>query len=862
MNSAINKITKFLRLEAERGFDDRAVVGGLGNMLEPWKTEAQSAGLEEDLISAVESRLLDYDRLSPGSRSDVLKGLWKRLQSAEPELDTWVFDEAKAQNIVEETPVEIEHTPSEDSIDPPSIVADLKSSQVVGETKSDPSEDQASTEEAPASEAVEPSDVSAEAVEEKPEAPPEPPAALKAPLTTVPGIGPKSAKTLEKLEMRTLADLLWHLPRRYDDYSQLETINRLWYGQEVTVIGTVEKVDLREVRRGRMKLTEALISDGTGSLRITWFNQPWIANRLKPGQPIVLSGKVDQYLGKLTMSNPEWEPLEQRQLHTNRIVPVYPLTAGISGKWLRRVIHSVVQRLALRVPDPLPDRLRESAGLMPLGQAIMQVHFPDNWEILKKAQHRLAFDEMFMLQLGVLRQKRAWEAIEGQALTTEDEWVNTFIGALPYDLTLAQKRALEDIRADLASTIPMNRLLQGDVGSGKTVVAAAAIGMTANNQAQSAFMAPTSILAEQHYRTLLELLPSAGRVPAESIQLLIGATSETEKETIRTGLETGDIQVVVGTHALIEDPIVFKQLGLVIIDEQHRFGVEQRAILRQKGDNPNLLVMTATPIPRSLALTVYGDLDLSVLDEMPPGRQPIETRVLLPKERNRAYSFVHGQIEHGQQAFVIYPLVEGSEKVQAKAAVDEHAVLQEQVFPEYSVGLLHGRMKADEKDQTMQSFRKRELDILVSTSVVEVGVDIPNATVMLIEGANHFGLAQLHQFRGRVGRGESKSYCLLIPDQDSDADNQRLKAMQSTNDGFELAEMDLDQRGPGDFLGTRQSGFAELKTAQLTDVKLIEKARREAHKMFEVDPELTQPEHALLAEELTRFWTIEKGEMS
>jgi ATP-dependent DNA helicase RecG len=867
MNSAINKITKFLRLEAERGFDDRAVVGGLGNMLDPWKTEAQAAGLEEDLISAVESRLLDYDRLSPGSRSDVLKGLWKRLQSAEPELGSWTFSDAEPGKIIEQPPAEAADSLPESAKDPPGTVADPTYQEDVDEATGEPSTDDASTEEDSISEMAEPSDPSSVlTVEEKPEATPpapaEPPAALKAPLTTVPGIGPKSAKTLEKLEMRTLADLLWHLPRRYDDYSQLETINRLWYGQEVTVIGTVEKVELREVRRGRMKLTEALISDGTGSLRITWFNQPWIANRLKPGQPIVLSGKVDQYLGKLTMSNPEWEPLEQKQLHTNRIVPVYPLTAGISGKWLRRVIHSVVQRLALRVPDPLPDGLRESAELMPLGQAIMQVHFPDNWETLKKAQHRLAFDEMFMLQLGVLRQKRAWEAIEGQALETKNEWGNTFSGALPYDLTQAQKRALEDIRSDLASTIPMNRLLQGDVGSGKTVVAAAAIGMTASNQAQSAFMAPTSILAEQHYRTLLELLPSAANIPAEAIRLLIGATAEADKKAIREGLEAGDILVVVGTHALIEDPVVFKQLGLVIIDEQHRFGVEQRATLRQKGDNPNLLVMTATPIPRSLALTVYGDLDLSILDEMPPGRQPIETRVLLPKERNRAYSFIHGQLEHGQQAFVIYPLVEGSEKVQAKAAVDEQTVLQEQVFPEYSVGLLHGRMKADEKDQTMQLFRKSELDILVSTSVVEVGVDIPNASVMLIEGANHFGLAQLHQFRGRVGRGEAKSYCLLIPDQDSDADNERLKSMQSTNDGFELAEMDLNIRGPGDFLGTRQSGFAELKTAQLTDVKLIEKARREAHKMFEVDPELSQPNHALLAEELTRFWTIEKGEMS
>lgn len=849
MNPAIDKISKFLKLEAERGFDNRAVVGGLVKMIEPWKAEAQTQGLSNDLIGVVESRLSDYARLSPESRSEVLAGLWNRLRKTEPALDEWAFD-------IEQSEADVSVTP--ESADQEAVeVPEETDAEGIEEKVLPPvtSEEEEHSEQEPAA---------LEKPEEKPvdEEPQAPPAAFSAPLTSVQGIGPKSAKTLEKLEMHTLGDLLWHLPRRYDDYSQLETINRLWYGQEVTVIATVEKIEVREVRRGRMKLTEALVSDGTGALRITWFNQPWIANRLKPGQAIVLSGKVDQYLGKLTMSNPEWEPLEQRQLHTNRIVPVYPLTAGISGKWLRRVIHSVVQRLAPRIPDPLPESLRQSADLMPLGLALLQAHFPDNWDLLRKAQHRLAFDEMFMLQLGVLRQKRSWEAVEVQPLAVTEEWVNQFSQSLPYELTGAQKQAFADIRSDLASTKPMNRLLQGDVGSGKTVVAAAAIGMTTANQAQAAMMAPTSILAEQHYRTLLDLLPSAAGLPAEAIKLLIGATSEADKASIREGLQTGEIQVVVGTHALIEDPVGFKQLGLVIIDEQHRFGVEQRAALRDKGDNPNLLVMTATPIPRSLALTVYGDLDLSVLDELPPGRQPIETRVLLPKERTRAHSFIRSQLTEGQQAFIIYPLVEGSEKVQAKAAVDEQKVLQEQVFPNYSVGLLHGRMKADEKDVTMGQFRSGDLDVLVSTSVVEVGVDIPNATVMLVEGANHFGLAQLHQFRGRVGRGEAKSYCLLIPDQESDSDNQRLMAMQSTNDGFELAEMDLDQRGPGDFLGTRQSGFAELKTAQLTDIKLIEKARREAHRLFEVDPELTQPQHTLLAEELARFWTMEKGEIS
>jgi len=840
MNPSLDKLTKFLRLEADRAYDNKAVVGGLQQMLEPWAEDAKVSSLPESSIELVVSRLRDYGRLSPNSRYESLQGLWNRLRETHPEL-----------------PDDLLNKPSTENPPPPQETAVIESDTLeTAETR----EDVPST---PIQESAEETAVPAEAdLEKKQSPPPSPPVALTAPLTTVQGIGPKSAKTLSKLDLEHLGDLLWHLPRRYDDYSQLETINRIWYGQDVTVIGTIEKIEMRAVRGGRMKLTEAVVSDGTGSIRVTWFNQPWIANKLKPGKGIVLSGKVDQYLGRLTMSSPEWEPLERHQLHTNRIVPVYPLTAGVSGKWLRRVIHSVVQRLASRIPDPIPDQIRQSAGLVPLSVALQQIHFPDDLDQLEKAQHRLAFGEMFLLQLGVLGQKQDWEQLVTEPLPVEDQWLDHFTNNLPYTLTDAQKGAVRDIRQDMTSAKPMNRLLQGDVGSGKTVVAAAAIGISAANKAQSAFMAPTSILAEQHFQTLRELLPAAAKIPEDSIRLLIGATPEAEKKEIRQGLEEGTIQAIIGTHALIEDPVNFKQLGLVIIDEQHRFGVEQRAALRNKGQNPNLLVMTATPIPRSLALTVFGDLDLTLLDEMPPGRQPVETRVVIPRERSRAHVFITSQIEKGKQAFIIYPLVEGSEKVQTKAAVDEHQALQENVFPSYKVGLLHGRLRQDEKEQAMGAFRKGEYDVLVSTSVVEVGVDIPNATVMVIEGANHFGLAQLHQFRGRVGRGDSQSYCLLIPDRDDDNENARLDAMQATNDGFELAELDLEQRGPGDFLGTRQSGFAQLRTAQLTDVRLIEKARREAIRLFEVDPELTKPEHEALAQELARFWSIEKGEIS
>jgi ATP-dependent DNA helicase RecG len=474
----------------------------------------------------------------------------------------------------------------------------------------------------------------------------------------------------------------------------------------------------------------------------------------------------------------------------------------------------------------------------------------------------LAFDEMLLLQLGVRQQRREWSALTTEPLAVEQDWLDRFRAGLPYALTKAQEAAVADVRRDLASGRPMNRLLQGDVGSGKTVVAAAAIGIAASGGAQAAVLAPTSILAEQHYVTLRDLLERGCGMPAAAVRLLIGATPEAEKAEIRQGLENGAIKVIVGTHALLEGPVRFARLGLAVIDEQHRFGVEQRAALRAKGQNPNLLVMTATPIPRSLALTVFGDLDLTILDEMPPGRQPIETRILFPGERSRAYSFVEGQVEAGHQAYFIYPLVEESEKVAAKAAVDEQERLQREVFPRYHVGLLHGRMPADEKDEVMGAFRRGEYQILVSTSVVEVGVDVPNATVMLIEGANRFGLSQLHQFRGRVGRGEYASYCLLLPDADQEAENERLRAMEESGDGFRLAELDLEQRGPGDFLGTRQAGLADLRMARLTDVRLIERARREADLLLEADPDLELPDHQGLRSLVLAGSTSGKGEIS
>jgi ATP-dependent DNA helicase RecG len=683
-------------------------------------------------------------------------------------------------------------------------------------------------------------------------------------LTVLHGIGPETAADYERLGILTLHDLLLHFPRRYDNYSAMKTINRLEYGEECTVIATVWEAHVRPFRGGQQKMLKVVLSDGTGMLEVTFFNGTYLAKQLTPGRQIVISGRIDQYLGRLTIRPDEWEDVDQDLLSTGRIVPRYRANADLTQRRIRKATSQVVQYWAPRQPDPLPQALLDAAGLMPYGTALSQIHWPDNPQRLADAQHRLAFDELLLLQLGALRQRRDWQSHNGRPLRVTDAFLPGFFGTLPYALTAAQQRAIADLRADLARDVPMNRLLQGDVGSGKTAVAAAAMAMTINAGAQAAMMAPTSILAEQHYRTLTQLLAPVvgGAERAQSaVRLLQGSTTALEKSEVYAGLQTGEIRAVIGTHALIEAPVEFANLGLVIVDEQHRFGVAQRAALRGKGGNPHLLVMTATPIPRSLALTIYGDLDLSVLDEMPPGRQPIKTHLLPAAERERGYAFIRTQVALGRQAFLIFPLVEESDKIDAKAAVAEHARLQAEVFPDFRLGLLHGRMKPDEKDEVMQKFRAGEYDLLVSTSVVEVGVDVPNATVILIDGANRFGLAQLHQFRGRVGRGEHASFCLLVSDAADARTDERLRIMEQSQDGFVLAEKDLDLRGPGDFLGTRQAGFS-LRLARLSDLATIEKARRIAHEIFERDPDLSAPEHVLLAQRLAAFWQPGAGDAS
>jgi ATP-dependent DNA helicase RecG len=822
MKPSVQKLRKFFRLEAERGYDNKAVMGGLSNILSAWELEARDDQLPEPIIQAVVSRLRDYHQLSEESREDALKGIWQRVQK-----ENLVPEAAQIGSGEESTP------PAGDEDAVPAVASLTEQRQPQEAAPATPG---TLTPPPPAPAPVEKLD-------------------LSTPIREMKGVGEKKAAALTRLGVTTVHDLLYTFPRRHDDYSKLKPIGSLWFGEDVTVIGVVQKVSTRTVRSGKMKLVEALIADKSGAIRATWFNQPWLESQLSRAKQVVLSGVVEQYLGKLVMNNPEWEPLSKKQLHTNRIVPVYPLTKEITQKWLRHLIHDTVQEYAPSLEDPLPAGIREQNSLPDLVRAVQEIHFPDSDEELQKAKIRLAFDELFLLQMGVLSQKKQWESRPGEIYDCPEDWLQSRIEGLPFQLTSAQVRALDQIREDLRSGTPMNRLLQGDVGSGKTVIAALAALIVIRGGGQAAFLAPTSILAEQHFLSLTGLLAGdGGELKKEEIRLLIGATPENEKAEIRQSLAKGEIKLIIGTHALLEDPVEFRNLQLAIVDEQHRFGVEQRASLRNKGGNPHLLVMTATPIPRSLALTLYGDLELSVINEMPPGRLPVETFVLYPSEIERAYSLVQRQVDLGNQAFIIYPLVEESDKLDEKAAVEEFKHLEKEVFPNYSLGLLHGQMKPDEKEAVMARYRDKEIQVLVSTTVVEVGVDIPDATVMLVEGAHRFGLAQLHQLRGRVGRSNQQSYCILIPGSAEEVENQRLQAMANTNDGFALAEKDLALRGPGQFLGTRQSGYTELKLASITDLELVERAREQATELFQQDPELSQKDHQNLAQAVAQFW--------
>lgn len=681
---------------------------------------------------------------------------------------------------------------------------------------------------------------------------------LNAAVTNVRGVGPRMAQSLKKLGIETLNDLLFFLPRRYDDYTKLRQINKLLPGTtKVTIIGTVRKTEIH-IGRNNRKDFYMEVDDGSGTLIVIFFGQQFLVRSIRPGMQVVLSGGTSSFNGRIRMINPEWEKLDAENLHTVGIVPVYPLTEGLSGRMLRRLMKETVDYWAEKLPDYVPEATLERAELADLGWTIQNLHFPEGQDHLYHARNRYIFDQLLLMQMAILANRRDWQSVPGVPLTITDEFMESFIDAVfPYPLTGAQRRAIEDIRRDVSSSVPMNRLVQGDVGAGKTAVAVAAMAMAISNGKQAALMAPTGILAEQHYRGISRVFEKMPGDRKPVVRLLTGSLSNSERDQVYEGLAQGWVDIVIGTHALIQEGVQFNDLGVAVIDEQHRFGVEQRGSLRGKGTNPHILVMTATPIPRTLALTLYADLDLTVIDEMPPGRIPIRTRIVREVERERIYNFIEAQIKEGRQAFIVHPLVEASEKIEAKSAVEAYEYLQNQAFHRYKVGLLHGKMKPQEKDQVMADFSAGAYDILVTTSVAEVGVDVPNASVIVIEGANRFGLAQLHQFRGRVGRGQHASYCLLIPDTESPEAMERLDALEETTDGFKLAEIDWKLRGAGDLVGTRQSGHGELQLMEEMTPQLVALAQREARTIYEEDPYLEHPSHRLLAQRVAQLYRSE-----
>lgn len=669
------------------------------------------------------------------------------------------------------------------------------------------------------------------------------------------GVGPKLAQVLSKLNIYTLGDLLFHLPCRYEDRRHFRKIAHARLGEAVTVAGKLVTVDNVKVRNN-MTLTKAYLDDGSGVLELVWYNQPYMKDTLNKVRHsvIVVYGVIKESPYGLQMETPEWEDLPDgadpdRLLSVNRLVPIYPLTEGIRQKRMRQILYNAVQYAHL-APEVLPRSVRERVGLPPIQQALQQIHFPDEGNQIEPARRRLVFEEFFLMQLGVGMQRRQNQQERGIAMRIDEHRLNAQLQQLvPFELTNAQKRVIREIWSDMAQSHPMNRLLQGDVGSGKTIVAAAAILAAVDNQYQAAIMAPTEILAEQHYINLHRLFQPIGI----SVELLVGSLSDKQRQQARERVASGRGMVAVGTHALIQEEVSFARLGLAIVDEQHRFGVLQRAALRDKGLMPHLLVMSATPIPRTLTMTLYGELDVSILDEMPPGRKPVKTHWKTPEERLKVYAGVRQLIEEGRQAYVICPLIDESDKLQVRAAEEMAEHLQKDVFPDLRVGLLHGRMKPAEKEAVMEQFRAGKLDILVSTTVIEVGVDVPNAAVIVIEDADRFGLAQLHQLRGRVGRSEHQSFCILIANPKSEDGQRRMEIMARTTNGFIIAEEDLKIRGPGEIFGTKQSGMPSFRVADLVkDMGLLEVARQEAFRVLEQDPDLSKPEHAALRDAVSR----------
>lgn len=849
MPTIVERAQRVLKHEQNTGYADIAVKpGGLARFFAQWSPEASAAGLShvERLVTMFEG----YAALDPMQRAAFVRAALSLLsteaeiQPAPPPIAKPVAPAPVKTGPPRATPADAAQKPKPPATTKPKKAESVSPALPVGEYLID------------------------------------------APVTVVSGVGAVQAEKFERVGIRTIRDLLYYLPREHLDYSAMLPIGSLPFDELMTTKGVIWEVENVRAGNAKMVRTVARIADESGQMRAVWFNQPYLQKQLPRGAQIVVTGVKQRFGNSVQFTVKSHELPEQADLlNTGRLVPVYPLTEGLSAKTLRRATKWAVDRCATLVADYLPVMVRDSADMMTLPRALAQYHYPENGTILHQARHRLAFDEMFVIQLGMLARKANWhtgpaapQLISGRSrilagmaedrepvgvaltpsMTPMSLWAmpettaQSFEESLPFTLTEAQRRVINEVLDDLALPMPMCRLIQGDVGSGKTVVAAAALLAATLNGYQGAIMAPTEILAEQHARGLTRMLEAFGI----NVAVLLGSQKTRARNEALAMIASGQAQVVVGTHALIQEGVEFARLGVAVVDEQHRFGVEQRELLRRKGGghSPHLLVMTATPIPRTLALSVYGDLDLSIIDQMPKGRLPIITRWRSGTRRDEAYHLMGAEVAAGRQGYIICALIEESETLEVKAAVKEYERLQSEVFPNLRIGLVHGALKPAEKDATMRRFRDGEIDILVATAVVEVGVDVPNATIMIIEDADRFGLAQLHQFRGRVGRGEYQSYCYLLSQDAGVNARERLTVIEQTTDGLKLAEADLHLRGPGEFFGTRQSGLPELRVAEITDAPLVALARQEAEALWQRDPFLRSIEHAPLRQRMALFW--------
>ncbi len=881
MPSALETLVKVLKLERDQGARNTAVVGGLSAYASTWQPLAREQARRPHhhiLIDEIVDILAEYERIeTEEARIEKINYLLERAvnrQKAPPNyqkrLSEW---KAKMQSQPDRPPRRSSSPPRRDHVDrrptrqtrggAQNRFQAYDSASYDEDFTSGPSQNRLDIPPMPSLDRPPRQTREAGSLDAQLAILDE----LGSPTTAIKGIGKKYAELLQQLNLRTIRDLLYSLPRDYVDYTKLMTIRNLKPGCLANVIATVTRVSTVAGNGGSRDIVVE-VSDETAAMSVRFFSQPFLSAKLRQGMQLLLRGKARYFRDKAQMANPEWEELDLENLRNVGIVPVYRMTKGLRLRLFRRTMKALISAWGTQIPDPIPLSVLERNDLADLGWAISQAHFPAGNDHKRHAKRRLAFDHLLMLQLALLGKRRAWQAVPGPQLNVDEAFISQFIQeAFLFDFTDSQRRAVNDIKQDLSGALPMNRLLQGDVGSGKTAVALIALAIAYNNGKQSALMAPTGVLAEQHYRAVCETFARMSGADKPNIALLTSALTAAERESTYRDIADGSIDIVVGTHALIQEGLQFHDLAVAVIDEQQRFGVEQRSHLRGKGGNPHLLVMSATPFPRTLALTYFADLDLTIIDEKPGGRKEVKTWVIDPAARERLNGFIVEQLEQGRQAFVIHPLVEKSDSVETASAVDAYEQLN-QVFFRFRVCLLHGRMSAAEKDELMSDFAAKKYDVMVTTSVAEVGVDVPNASVIVIDGANRFGLASLHQFRGRVGRSEHQSYCFLIPDSSTEINidriravqggdlpaseltiaEQRLSAMEETTDGFVLADRDWQLRGTGELMGRRQSGRYDVDLLDPGFADLVHVARQEALTLCEEDPDLKQPEHQLLAE--------------